>query len=139
MHIHGHAPQLVARVAGEVDSDGNITSQSVYDGETSSFPAVPVRRDTWVLAVAGYTVVRFVANNPGVWIIHCHMEWHVDAGLTATLVEAPTMLQSQSFPPAMAQICLAQNSTVSGNAAGNVDDPYDLDGQVTVCPPNQFG
>lgn len=139
MHIHGHQPQLVARVSGTVDSDGNITDQAIYDGDTSSFPKTPIRRDTWVLAAAGYTVVRFIANNPGVWIMHCHMEWHVDAGLTATLIEAPMMLQAQTFPPSMAAICLAQNSTVSGNAAGNVEDPYDLDGQITVCPPNQNG
>ena len=139
MHIHGHQPQLVARVAGALDDQGDITIQAVYDGNTSKFPKTPIRRDTWVLAAAGYTVVRFIANNPGVWIIHCHMEWHVDAGLTATLVEAPLMLQAQAFPATMDQLCLAQNSTVSGNAAGNVEDPYDLDGEVTVCPPYQNG
>lgn len=139
MHIHGHAPQLVARVSGEVDDNHTITSQAVYDGDTSAFPRTPIRRDSWVLAPAGYTVIRFIANNPGVWIIHCHMEWHVDAGLTATLVEAPRQLQAQTFPPAMAQICKEQNMKTRGNAAGNVDDPYDLDGQITTCPPNPQG
>lgn len=139
MHIHGHQPQLVARVNGEVNAAGNITSQAIYDGDSSSFPKIPVRRDTWVLAAAGYTVVRFVANNPGVWIIHCHMEWHIDAGLTATLIEAPMRLQAQTFPPAMAQICRDQHYAVAGNAAGNVDDPYDLDGQTTVCSPDTQG
>ena len=138
MHIHGHQPQLVARVEGVMDG-GNISSQAIYDGESSSFPAIPIRRDSWVLAAAGYTVLRFIANNPGVWIIHCHMEWHVDAGLTATLIEAPLLLQAQSFPPAMASICKDQNLGVAGNAAGNVDDPYDLDGQITVCSANQTG
>jgi iron transport multicopper oxidase len=139
MHIHGHAPQLVARVSGEVDAEGNITSQPIYDGDTSSFPQTPIRRDTWVLAAAGYTVVRFIADNPGVWIIHCHMEWHIDAGLTATIIEAPTQLQAQTFPPAMAQICIDQKYGIAGNAVGNVDDPYDLDGQITVVPPNPNG
>ena len=139
LHIHGHQPQICARVEGNVDSDGNITNQAVYDGDTSNFPKTPISRDTWVVAAAGYTVIRFIANNPGVWIIHCHMEWHVDAGLTATLVEAPLLLQAQTFPLEMTQLCLAQNSTASGNAAGNVDDPYDLEGQVTVCPPYQNG
>ena len=139
IHIHGHQPQLVARVSGVVDDDGNITTQAVYDGDSSSFPKTPIRRDSWVLAAAGYTVIRFIADNPGVWIIHCHMEWHIDAGLTATLIEAPTRLQAQTFPPAMAQICKDQNTAVAGNAAGNADDPYDLDGQITVCPANQNG
>jgi iron transport multicopper oxidase len=135
MHTHGHAPQLVARVAG--DDNGN---QAVYNGDTSSFPKVPIRRDTWVLAPEGYTVVRFIANNPGIWIVHCHMEWHVGAGLTATLVEAPLHIQNeQQFPWQMAQICLQDGIGIAGNAAGNVDDPYDMDGQVTVCPPNPQG
>ena len=139
MHIHGHAPQLVARVSGVVDDDGNITTQALYDGDDSAFSKTPIRRDSWVLAAAGYTVIRFIADNPGVWIIHCHMEWHIDAGLTATLIEAPTQLQAQAFPPAMAQICRDQNIGITGNAAGNVDDPYDLDGQITVCSANQTG
>jgi iron transport multicopper oxidase len=139
MHIHGHAPQLVARVSGEVDDNKTITLQETYNGDSSSFPKTPIRRDSWVLAAAGYTVIRFIADNPGVWTIHCHMEWHVDAGLTATIIEAPTQLQAQTFPPAMAQICKDQNITTQGNAVGNVDDPYDLDGQVTVCPPNPNG
>ena len=138
MHIHGHAPQLVARVSGVVENK-TITTQAVYDGDSSSFPSIPIRRDTWILAPGGYTVIRFIANNPGVWVIHCHMEWHVDAGLTATIIEAPTQLQAQMFPPAMEQICNSQNTPTQGNAAGNVYDPYDLDGQVTVCPSNPNG
>jgi len=31
-------------------------------------PAVPMRRDTWLIAPNGYTVIRFVADNPGVWV-----------------------------------------------------------------------
>lgn len=135
IHIHGHAPQLVARVSGVVEN-GSITTQAVYDGDSSSFPNTPISRDTWALAPGGYTVVRFIADNPGVWTIHCHMEWHVDAGLTATIIEAPTQLQAQTFPPAMEQICNGQNIPTKGNAVGNVYDPYDLDGQITVCPPN---
>jgi iron transport multicopper oxidase len=139
MHIHGHLPQVVARVAGEVDNNKIITSQAIYDGNTSSFPTTPIRRDSWLLAEAGYTVIRFIADNPGVWVIHCHMEWHVAAGLTATIIEAPRELQAQTFSPAMEQVCREQNMNTHGNAAGNLHDPYDLDGQITKCPPNPQG
>src|SRR6202034_42400 len=63
MHIHGHAPQLVARVSGVVENK-TVTTQAVYDGDSSSFPSIPIRRDTWILAPGGYTVIRFIANNP---------------------------------------------------------------------------
>jgi iron transport multicopper oxidase len=138
IHIHGHQPQLVARVAGEVDS-GTITSQAIYDGNASGFPTTPIRRDSWLLAEAGYTVIRFIADNPGVWTIHCHMEWHVAAGMTATIIEAPSELHAQTFSPAMSQICSEQNMKTHGNAAGNLHDPHDLDGQITKCPPNPQG
>ncbi|KAI8844847.1 multicopper oxidase-domain-containing protein [Chytridium lagenaria] len=35
-----------------------------------------------------YTVIRFVADNPGVWFFHCHIEWHIQAGLAMAFVEA---------------------------------------------------
>ena len=31
----------------------------------------------------------------GVWLLHCHMEWHAETGLVATLIEAPLELQGQ--------------------------------------------
>lgn len=43
----------------------------------------------------GWLTIRFRANNPGVWLMHCHMEWHAHSGLMATFVEAPLQLQEQ--------------------------------------------
>jgi len=30
---------------------------------------------------AGFTVVRFLADNPGYWLTHCHMSWHNHLGM----------------------------------------------------------
>jgi FtsP/CotA-like multicopper oxidase with cupredoxin domain len=51
-----------------------------FTGDQSTMPAIPVRRDTWMITPLGYTVIRFVADNPGVWFFHCHMDWHNIAG-----------------------------------------------------------
>ena len=51
-----------------------------YNRDTVPMPKIPVKRDTWMLAAQGYTVIRFRANNPGVWFFHCHMDWHNIAG-----------------------------------------------------------
>lgn len=51
-----------------------------YNRGTEKFPKIPMKRDTWMLAARGYTVIRFRANNPGVWFFHCHMDWHNIAG-----------------------------------------------------------
>jgi len=41
----------------------------------------PLRRDTITIPQRGWSVVRFVNDNPGLWTLHCHMDWHMEAGL----------------------------------------------------------
>lgn len=33
----------------------------------------------------GYTVVALYTDNPGVWLLHCHISWHVSEGLGASV------------------------------------------------------
>ncbi|KAK4986627.1 hypothetical protein LTR50_005154 [Elasticomyces elasticus] len=151
-HIHGHDVQVVARQAGVYNppphfkhpdqpnkSGHNGSSNALgYNGNTASMPAVPMRRDTWLIAPNGYTVIRFVANNPGVWFLHCHMDWHAELGLAMTLIEAPQQLQStQSINPAMASLCKAQGIPTAGNAGGNTQNWLDMSNANTVAMPQR--
>ncbi|CAG8634644.1 14322_t:CDS:2, partial [Racocetra persica] len=34
----------------------------------------PIERDTTTIPADGWTILRFVADNPGVWGFHCHIE-----------------------------------------------------------------
>jgi FtsP/CotA-like multicopper oxidase with cupredoxin domain len=64
MHLHGHDVQVVA-------INGNRFAGAV--------------RDT-VLAPPKTTVtIAFDANNPGWWAMHCHMAYHMAAGMFATV------------------------------------------------------
>jgi iron transport multicopper oxidase len=95
-----------------------------------------MRRDTFVLKPNGYMVLRFQANNPGVWLFHCHIEWHMDQGLIATMVEAPldiqkTLTLSQNHIDA----CSAGNVPHAGNAAANTENFLDLTGQNVAPDP----
>ncbi|KAJ5207777.1 hypothetical protein N7449_002156 [Penicillium cf. viridicatum] len=38
-------------------------------------------RDTVQIPSRGYAVLRFRADNPGVWLFHCHMLWHSATGM----------------------------------------------------------
>src|SRR5437762_2507205 len=29
-----------------------------------------------------------------IWLFHCHIEWHIDSGLVATMIEAPVEMQN---------------------------------------------
>lgn len=75
MHLHGHSFWVVAEGVGQWD--GVVTR-----------PENPQRRDTQLMdfgypypAGMSYTVIEFMADNPGVWPFHCHIAWHVSDGL----------------------------------------------------------
>lgn len=40
-----------------------------------------VLRDTVQIPSRGYAVLRFRADNPGVWLFHCHIAWHLASGM----------------------------------------------------------
>ncbi|CAB4430062.1 unnamed protein product [Rhizophagus irregularis] len=47
----------------------------------------PIKRDTSTIPANGWTVFRFVPDNPGVFGIHCHMLLHLQSGLLMQLIE----------------------------------------------------
>lgn len=60
-HLHGHNFQAVWR---SDENAGTFQDSNVTDAD---FPAVPMRRDTFVLYPLGNIVLRFQANNPGTY------------------------------------------------------------------------
>ncbi|KAF2629515.1 multicopper oxidase [Macroventuria anomochaeta] len=133
-HLHGHAFQVVAR------SDDDAGSYSV--NSAAHLPLVPMRRDTVLVRPNGYAVLRFRSDNPGVWLFHCHIEWHVASGLTATFIEAPLQLQeTTTIPPNHYALCERNDPSTptSGNAAGNVADLLNLQGEPAPPAPLPAG
>lgn len=119
----GHNFQLIHRApddSGDFDPSSNVT-----------FTSVPMRRDTVLVRPSSNLVLRFRADNPGVWLFHCHIEWHLESGLIATMVEAPLQLPSlsASIPADHLAACAAAGVATSGNAAGNTIDLLDLKGE----------
>ena len=47
----------------------------------------PPRRDVALLPGGGFLILAFKSNNPGAWLIHCHIAWHASSGLAAQLLE----------------------------------------------------
>ncbi|KAJ3043643.1 ferroxidase fet3 [Rhizophlyctis rosea] len=132
-HLHGHVFQIMNR------------SESFYDPNVPLPPNPnPVRRDTVFIPPFGSVVLRYRADNPGVWLFHCHIQWHMDQGLVMVMVEAPDVFQQRSsnnVPSYLTDQCKALGKPVSGNAAGKQgldlsgapEGPYMLpDGFVTT-------
>lgn len=131
-HLHGHAFQVLERGA---DESGDWDPESLRNGSIT-FPKSPMRRDTLVVRPEGHFVIRFRSDNPGVWLFHCHIEWHVDSGLILTFIEAPLQLQDQlsgKIPADHYDACKAQGMAYEGNAAGNTVDLLDTTG-MNVSP-----
>jgi FtsP/CotA-like multicopper oxidase with cupredoxin domain len=59
----------------------------------------PPLKNTVVVPPGGYAVVRFVANNPGWWHLHCHMAGHLASGMGMVIIEAPELLGEFKPPP----------------------------------------
>ena len=49
-------------------------------------PRTP-RKDTVLVPVGGYAIIYVVADNPGVWFMHCHVENHAVEGMAVVLNE----------------------------------------------------
>ncbi|KAJ5241234.1 Multicopper oxidase abr1 [Penicillium citrinum] len=130
-HLHGHQFQVLQRT----EVDGGLFTGAYFPNISHT----PVRRDTIMVQNHGHAVIRFRADNPGVWLLHCHIEWHVEAGLTATLIEAPeTFPQSQHAPPkSHYDVCAAYPDPSNGNAAGK--HGLDLSGANTEVHAGDHG
>ncbi len=116
-HLHGRNFQVVARSGAQ---DQYHRGGWVPGSKVPNAPAIPMRRDTIVLEPYGYAVLRYVADNPGVWFFHCHVEWHMLQGLEATFIESPFEIQAKQHVPADSYAnCRAQGLPIKGNAVGN--------------------
>jgi len=93
----------------------------------------PMRRDTVLIPAGSAYTFRVIADNPGVWFFHCHIQWHLEVGLAIQLVEAPLVAQERNTMPAyMNEQCAALGLPFSGNAAGHASTT-DLSG-LTLGP-----
>ncbi|EEB99738.1 hypothetical protein MPER_00509, partial [Moniliophthora perniciosa FA553] len=46
-----------------------------------------VRRDTVSVGGNNLTAIRFVTDNTGPWMLHCHIDFHLVNGLAVVLAE----------------------------------------------------
>lgn len=47
----------------------------------------PPRRDVVLLPTNGYVVIAFKTDNPGAWLVHCHIAEHASLGLAMQVME----------------------------------------------------
>ncbi|KAI0132167.1 Cupredoxin [Xylariales sp. AK1849] len=79
-HLHGHTFQIVGWGRGVYGAAENATTWNLEN---------PMRRDTLTVPAQSHVVLRFVADNPGMWALHCHVAWHMEGGMFVSLAERP--------------------------------------------------
>lgn len=62
----------------------------------------PVRRDTITIPKNSTVTIRLIFNNPGVWLAHCHISWHVIMGMSLIFAYPPETIP---VPPPDFMIC----------------------------------
>lgn len=68
IHIHGHAFQVIDMGTRDEYESGNSALVNATH--------LPVIKDTVILRWKSFVKLRFRATNPGVWLLHCHVEFH---------------------------------------------------------------
>ncbi|KAK8464950.1 hypothetical protein PHAVU_010G115300 [Phaseolus vulgaris] len=90
MHFHGHSFYVVGYGTGN------------YNPLTAQFNLVdPPYMNTIGVPTGGWAAIRFVADNPGVWFLHCHIDIHKSWGLGMVFIvnNGKGELESLPHPP----------------------------------------
>ncbi len=66
-----------------------------------------LRRDTLTIEPYSWSLIRFVADNPGLWALHCHIAWHMEAGLLMQFMSRPSVLKTMAIPQEVKDLCAA--------------------------------
>ncbi|KAJ7515366.1 hypothetical protein O6H91_22G011700 [Diphasiastrum complanatum] len=90
IHLHGYNFFVVGRGFG-----------NFHPANSSSFNLVdPPQRNTLGVPAGGWAALRFKADNPGVWFMHCHLEIHNTWGLEmAFIVQDGNRPDQKMLPP----------------------------------------
>ena len=98
LHLHGHKFFVLGQGHGYFD-------YSTYDSIDVSNP---LRRDTASVEAYGWTLIRVVTDNPGMWALHCHIAWHTEAGMLMQLLSSPDVVGKWMLPEENSALCKAE-------------------------------
>ncbi|CAM8973989.1 unnamed protein product [Rhodiola kirilowii] len=91
VHLHGFNFFAVGKGLGNYNPKTDRSIFNLVD---------PVERNTISVPSGGWVAIRFIADNPGVWFMHCHLEVHTTWGLKmAFLVDNGKGPNQSLIPP----------------------------------------
>jgi FtsP/CotA-like multicopper oxidase with cupredoxin domain len=104
IHLHGHDFFVLGQGSG------------TYDSSTTALTLTnPPRRDVAMLPASGYLVIGFEADNPGAWLMHCHIGWHTSEGFALQLVERYDEIAALIDADVLTNTCSAWDTYATAN------------------------
>ncbi|XAR48613.1 Laccase [Bertholletia excelsa] len=97
-HLHGFSFYFVGSGYGNFDNETGPQSYNLVDPPEVNTVGVPKN---------GWAAVRFRADNPGVWFMHCHLERHASWGMDMVFIvkNGPTRETSMRRAPHQLNPC----------------------------------
>ncbi|CAB4319993.1 unnamed protein product [Prunus armeniaca] len=90
-NLHGFSFYIVGWGFGNFDKDKDPLNYNLID---------PPLRNTVAVPISGWAAIRFHADNPGVWFLHCHLERHLTWGMnTVFIVKNGKNKKERLLPP----------------------------------------
>ncbi|KAF2297212.1 hypothetical protein GH714_019482 [Hevea brasiliensis] len=98
MHLHGYSFYVVGIGSGNFNNFSDPENYNLVN---------PPEVNTIGVPKSGWVAIRFFANNPGVWFMHCHLERHATWGMDTVLIvkNGSTPETSIRKPPAYMPPC----------------------------------
>ncbi|XP_010553062.1 PREDICTED: laccase-7 isoform X2 [Tarenaya hassleriana] len=90
MHLHGFNFHVLGQGFGNYDPNRDRKNLNFFD---------PQFRNTLAVPVGGWAVIRFTADNPGAWVMHCHIDVHLPFGLGMVFLVENGPTPSTMLPP----------------------------------------
>ncbi|CAA2989568.1 laccase-17-like [Olea europaea subsp. europaea] len=89
LHLHGFNFFVVGQGFGNYNPNRDTANFNLVD---------PVERNTFGVPAGGWVAIRFLADNPGVWFMHCHFDVHTSWGLRMAWIVMDGPLPNQKLP-----------------------------------------
>ncbi|KAK0651136.1 multicopper oxidase-domain-containing protein [Cercophora newfieldiana] len=77
IHLHGHDFAILQQAENTIYTPANVRVNRLN----------PPRRDVVLLPANGFIIIAFKADNPGSWLMHCHIAGHASGGLALQILE----------------------------------------------------
>lgn len=97
-HLHGQPFQVVSIGTGH---EGPLRAESPNNSAGRKYnqdlqlwrqtKRTPMTRDSINIPGSSYAALRIKADAPGLWLLHCHVDWHIAKGLGVVLQVLPQL------------------------------------------------